>query len=173
MDLLRIQFKPKFHIRRMRNKGAILILMWSFLLTTIYYYIAYNATRIYNSLMFAIIQTIVSITLPVAGWLADVRFGRYKIISCSIWAMWVSSLLLTATLTVLQFTHETDDIYHNHQLVTILLISLGIGYGGFQANVIQFGVDQLHDASSNEIATFVTWYSWSYTSSSLALSIVL
>ena len=87
--------------------------------------------------------------------------------------MWVSSLLLTATLTVLQFIHETDDIYHNHQLVTILLISLGIGYGGFQANVIQFGVDQLHDASSNEITTFVTWYSWSYISSSLALSIVL
>ena len=150
MELLREHFKPKVHIRRIRNKGTILVLVWSFLLTTVYYYIAYNATRIYSNLMFAIIQTIVGVTIPFAGWLADVRFGRYKIICWSIWLMWISSLLLTAILAALQLL----DIYHYHQLVmTTLSIPLGIGCGDFQANIIQFGVDQLHDASSNEIAS--------------------
>ena len=171
-ELLREHFKPKFHIRRVTNKGAILVVVWSFLLTTIYYYTAYNATRLYSNLMFAIIQSIVGITIPFAGWLADVRIGRYKIICWSIWLMWISSLLLVATLVALQFIHSQNDSDDN-QLAMTLLIPLGIGYGGFQANIIQFGVDQLHDASSNEIATFITWYSWSYISSSLALSMIL
>ena len=51
MELLReISFKPKVHIRRIRNKGAIFVVVWSFLLTTIYYYTAYNATRIYTAI---------------------------------------------------------------------------------------------------------------------------
>ena len=48
-ELLREHVKPKIHIRRIRNKGAVFVFVWSFLqlLTTVYYYIAYNATRIY------------------------------------------------------------------------------------------------------------------------------
>ena len=40
-----------------------------------------------------------------------------------------------------------------------------MGYGGFQANVIQFRIDQLTDASSDEIMAYVNWYFWSYVSS--------
>ena len=36
------------------------------------------------------------------------------------------------------------------------LVSLGIGCGGFQANIIiQFGIDQLTDALTNEILSFI------------------
>ena len=27
------------------------------------------------------------LTQPIAGWLADVRIGRYKVIRCSVWIM--------------------------------------------------------------------------------------
>ena len=171
-EILKQRFEPKFQIRKIKNNGAILVLVWSFLLTTVYYYISYNATRTYSDLIFALIQTIVGVTIPIAGWLADVRFGRYKIICLSIWVMWISSLLLTATLAALQLLNLQKNNYH-HKLVMIWLVPLGIGYGGFQANVIQFGVDQLLDASSNEIVIFITWYSWSYISSTLMLSIIL
>ena len=171
-EILKQRFKPKFQIRKIKNNGAILVLVWSFLLTTVYYYISYNATRTYSGLIFALIQTIVGVTLPIAGWLADVRFGRYKIICLSIWVMWISSLLLTAILAALQLLNLQKNNYH-HKLVMIWLVPLGIGYGGFQANIIQFGVDQLLDASSNEIVIFITWYSWSYISSTLMLSIIL
>ena len=39
-----------------------------------------------------------------------------------------------------------------------------IGYGGYQANIIQFGIDQLHDASTEEIQAFISWYVWSLSS---------
>ena len=40
----------------------------------------------------------------------------------------------------------------------VLKIMVVIGFGGFQANVIQFGIDQLHDSSTDEIASFILWY---------------
>ena len=47
-----------------------------------------------------------------------------------------------------------------------------LGAGGFQANVIQFGMDQLHDASTSEITSFIIWYVWTYPSSSFIVYII-
>ena len=57
------------------------------------------------------------------------------------------------------------DLYILSKVLHIFLVPLAAGYGGFQANIIQFGVDQLCDASSSEIKTFVIWYSWTVISS--------
>ena len=32
---------------------------------------------------------------PLAGWLADARIGRYKVIRCSILIMWIATVLAT------------------------------------------------------------------------------
>ena len=85
--------------------------------------------------------------------------------------MWTSSILLSARLAVKQLVdsqNESKDIWHI--LFLVLILPLGIGYRGFQANMIQFGVDQLTDASSDEITSFVTWYSWAYFGSTLTIS---
>ena len=37
----------------------------------------------------------------------------------------------------------------------------------FRQASIQFGIDQLTDASTNEIMSFINWYSWTYVSSSV------
>ena len=46
-----------------------------------------------------------------------------------------------------------------------------IGYGGYQANIIQFGVDQLHDASTEEIQAYLSWYVWSFFSGGMAIEL--
>ena len=41
------------------------------------------------------------------------------------------------------------------------MIVVAIGLGTFIANIINFGLDQLHDASTNEItSSFIIWYVW-------------
>ena len=44
-------------------------------------------------------------------------------------------------------------------LVSSILIFL-IGLGGFQFNAVQFGLDQLLDASSDELSLFLHWFVW-------------
>ena len=99
-----------------------------------------------------------------AGWLADVYFERYKVLRWSIIIMWISSLLLTTTFVIEKIVTFTN----YYQLV--FLASLGIGYGMFQANIIQFGIDQLTDASADEIVSFINWYAWSYISSAVVIN---
>ena len=151
-------FKPRYRVRRVKNKGAILVLVWSFLVTSLYLYISYVASKIYNNdIVYIIIQTIVGLTMPIAGCLADVRFGRYKVISASIWTMWLTSMLLTAGVVIGQSVDLKDESYYK-MLLTALVVLLGLVFSAFQANIIQFGVEQLFDASSSEIMAFVMWY---------------
>ena len=159
-------FKPRYHLRRVKNRGVILILIWSYCISSLYFYISYNASRVYSYLVFAMLQISVGFMIPLAGWLADIRFGRYKVIHFSVCTMWISSLLLTASLIILQ----SLDLHNLSKVLHLFLLPLGVGYGGFQANIIQFGVDQLCDASSTEIKTFVTWYSWTLISSAATVS---
>ena len=159
-------FKPRYRLRRVKNRGAILILIWSYCISSLYFYLSYTASRVYSYLVLAMLQISVGFMIPLAGWLADIRFGRYKMIRLSIGTMWISSLLLTASLIILQ----SLDLYNLSKVLHLFLLPLALGYGGFQANVIQFGVDQLCDASSMEIKTFVTWYSWTIISSVATVS---
>ena len=34
--------------------------------------------------------------------------------------------------------------------------------GGYQTNAVQFGLDQLVDASSDDISSYISWYVWMF-----------
>ena len=48
-----------------------------------------------HGLVFNIQLVAGGLTLPIAGWLADIYFGRYKMINLSMWIMWISVMLAT------------------------------------------------------------------------------
>ena len=62
---------------------------------------------------------------------------------------------------------------NDYKITKIVTIATGfvmaIGFGGYQANVIQFGLDQLQDTSITEITAFISWYCWTYFSSSVIM----
>ncbi len=167
-ERLNMCFKPTYKLRKLKNKGAILVLVFNFLVTSVFYYISLKsiAPEQYCTLCFKLIEVPIGLVLPFAGWLADIYFRRYKVLVFSIVIMWISALLLTIIFMVERFVLFTNYIQ------IVLLASLGIGYGCFQANVIQFGIDQLTDASTDEIVSFINWYFWSYSSSGTFVNLV-
>jgi hypothetical protein len=46
----------------------------------------------------------------------------------------------------------------NKNVLTVTLLLMGVGLGGFLVSIVQFGLDQLHDASTTEIKSFILWY---------------
>ena len=101
---------------------------------------------------------------PIGGLIADLRYGRYKVIKLSLINNWVGAIVLSFGGILL----STDVYKDSHQLrvvayavssfLFIMLFVLGIG--GFQSNVVQFGLDQLLDASSEELSLFLHWFVW-------------
>ena len=69
------------------GKGAILVLIWFLIIQSGYYLIRHEfiwRTEVQNMFVPRIGFVVIVIISPLAGWLADVYFGRYKVIKWSI-----------------------------------------------------------------------------------------
>ena len=119
-----------YQIRKLNNKGAIIVLAWNFLAASVYnYFMASIEPQGLEITMVAL-----GLTLPLAGWLADIRFERYKVIRWSKWIMWIASMLATMNSVMEQIIPG-----HHNTFTVISYISsfiLAFGFGGYQANII-------------------------------------
>ncbi len=156
-------YRPTFMTKWLKqlHKGALLVLIWSFLCFPVYHYFTLrkiSRSPIKEKLPFQRDATIsMGLLLPLGGWLADAFFGRYKVIRCGMWTMWFGAMLNGVSLVI----GKMIEAYGTHGDPWVSLSSefiMGIGLGAFQANIVQFGIDQLIDASSLEIKSVIAWY---------------
>ena len=130
----KLTYKP----RRIKNKRAILALVWNYLIMSEFYLL-----MCYNEIKYSKVwQLVGGFTLPVAGWLADIYLGRYKLLNCGMWIMWLSTVAAVITHTMAQFFEAYSRI--NAKVFLVILVIMAVGLGGFQANIIQFDLDQVY-----------------------------
>ena len=111
------------------------MLIWNFLVASVINFLVESIVP--KGLEITVVA--LGLILPFAGWLADIRFGRYKVIRCSIWIMWIVSMLITINAVVAQFV--TDHYNIEKRISQTMIFLLAICFGGYQANAIQFGLD--------------------------------
>ena len=155
-------YKPVYRVRWPKNKAAIMIIIWSYLVTTVYHLLRSgycNELQFKNISVMGIIMIAATLLYPIGGWLADTYFGRYKTVQFSMYVMWIATLFMTVSELVAEGNHVTFYSGHIHQSIRyVLSLILAIGLGGFQSNIVQLGIDQLTDASTTEITSFIMWY---------------
>ena len=137
----------------LKSEGAIVRLMWNCLAMSAYHYSIIKSQGNLN----AGELTAAGLLLPVGGWLADAYFGRYKVIYYGMWTMWIGAVLNTSSV-LLSKLNVLFARYGDVWVSWFSEIVVGAGFGAFQANIIQFGIDQLPDASSMEITSFIMQY---------------
>ena len=165
------------------SKAAILTLVWSFGVSTMYelIYQPSNWLSHYSDLYFSrdqrfsyipILYALNAIVLsfyPLAGFLADNRFGRYKTITRSLQVVLVFIAIAVPFLTVfLAFlSSKRSDIIDigvtgTRTVSFLIFFPVTVGFIGFNSNVIQFGMDQLYDSPADNQNLFIQWYVWIY-----------
>ena len=85
--------------------------------------------------------------------------------------MWIGTMLNTISSVVAQLVDGYKIMNKRYIINRLFQAIAAIGYGGYQANIIQFGVDQLHDASTEEIQAYLSWYVWSFFSGGMAIEL--
>ena len=143
-------------------KGVIVVFLWSFLILNMLTFLLYdgvsNQIKYVLSINSSNIFGMTLILYPVFGWIADVYWGRYKMIRRSLWMMWLSTMAFSLISTMphnIPHIHQIRDIFN-----IILFVLMSLSLGGLQANILQFGIDQLPDASSDDLVAFSDWYVW-------------
>ena len=176
----RAQFIPrKLHIP---SKSAVLLLFWSVVVGAIYMTakggVNYSTAQLgknkidffrsYDILIARTVFVLVFMLYPIAGFLADTRFGRYKVILTSLCLLAVGMAFLSVD-SILYYTKYAVRLFnksrqHGVALFFIIaisgLVAIILGFAGYEANFIQFGIDQLADAPSEYLGLFVHWVEW-------------
>ena len=95
---------------------------------------------------------------PLCGWIADVYLSNFKAIKFSFFAALFSSVMSYLTSLYSLFYP------HNHTSVAVFTLIAAlfgmIGLGLYEANAIQFALNQMVEASSEQLSSFVYWYIW-------------
>ena len=121
----------------------------------------------YIAIPWNVSQGIAYLMYPILGWIADVRVTHYKIIKISFMFVLISSLLIfgNSILRILKpnFIEQQQSLEHfiTLAIVTCILLIGIAGVGLYESNAIQFGMDQMLEASSEELSSFIHWYYWS------------
>ena len=158
-----MKFLRKF--RYFKSKKALFVLSWTFVFflapslslrdiaTPKSTVVEYSRQTFFGSLLFYFLP-------PIA---ADLWFGRQTVMMIGTLLTWIGLLFLSIG-TALSGEHEhmewLPDWFETF-LQLFWLMVMNIGRALFQSNVIQFGVDQLGDPSSEEIISFIHWFIFS------------
>ena len=111
-----------------------------------------------GTLSFLVSQSLAYLLYPLLGWLADVYFTRYKFVLYSFITM-ITATVLMITVTALFLTINEERVLFIFGGLTAAIGLIGIGL--FESTAIQFGMDQMLEANSDELSTFIHWYYWS------------
>ena len=150
------------------NKVILLILVWQFSTGLTYNLflqpLAYlQLLDVWSSAILACVMALIFLVLsPLAGFLADVKFGRYKVLMCTSYFMVVSTSLVVLAGGLNAFTVHTLN-YYFYILCALFIFSMLVYICGrvfFLANVLQFGTDQLCDAPTRYSVLFLIAYYW-------------
>ena len=131
-------------------------------------------------------QGLLFLVYPLLGHVADVWLTKYHMLRCALVFRWIGAaglslcLVTTVVVTVYEafatFPYSNGIFKYSYSDVTFLLplaivfVTVCILSGGiFEANAIQFGLDQLLEAPTPKLINFIHWYYWSHNVGGLAL----
>ncbi len=168
--------------RRIGSKGAVLVTVWSLLVFSIAIlhtlqlfskpFIAANDDLLW---LFFIPLTVVVLAGPIAGLLASTYFGRYKTLYSGLWLMWAGSVV-TVVVFILLWLFPPAGSYDELTLWFSVLSIAAAGYSAgltlFLVTAVPFGLDQMPDASGDQIKAFIHWYGWSLIAGLVAIPLL-
>ena len=167
-----------FKIGCVRSKSAIVVLFLTF--SALVGYNIVNPIKLHKSFhvvsnhrVFIILAAVIILLgimfiSPMAGLLADIKFGRYKTLQCSTYItvaaisfFSISFVMYTIVISVVTFRHvdSVPFVFISLYLfgtIGVLITSSII----LTTSAINFGMDQLHDSSTQDSILFVHWYVW-------------
>ena len=158
--------KCKYRVRWFSSKGAFLVLLWILLLTIAFNLIVKTVTLHRHSLVLLAQYFLGPIILafvcaPLSGWLADAKLGNYKMFRFGVVLSFISAVLNCLILILKALVWESNYLLEGIRLFAILSI-FAFGCCACIVTALPLGLDQMPDASSSSITSFIAWFVFTF-----------
>ena len=162
----------KYQVRYFYSKGAFLVLLWSTLISAL---LGFYATGLGQTILLGLFQQqdlpivflappfLTFFAIPLLGWLADAKLGNYRVFKFNCF------LLLTGTIFCSIHTlyfPMLNSIALRYTSAVIVVLAYAVGAAVIAVCImtaLQLGLDQMPDASSTNISSFISWFGFSIT----------
>ena len=171
INLLILTNMHNININTTPNDGSSaisIVIFWLFCNTSIFIgtdFFFYHLETFTSFEVLAVTHAVVYLLYPLLGWLSDVYFTRYKVIRFAFIIMIL--VAFGSSLVALSVVLDINIVHHEIGKIMVMLLiipaflSVLLSLGLFEANAIQFGMDQLLESSSDQLSSFIHWYYWS------------
>ena len=123
---------------------------------------SYNSTSMeYFSEVYIAVPFLAYITIPILGWLADAKLGNYGVFKLSCFFLLVASIF--GSIYIL-YVPKLNSIALQYTSAVVLVLAFAVGIASIAVCVmtaLQLGLDQMPDASSTNVSSFISWFGFS------------
>ena len=160
----------KYRLRWFSSKGAFLVLMWILLLTIASISFTYSFKKslhlalsdypaISKNWLGLIPLSAAMFIAPLSGWLADAKFGNFRVFRAGTVLLFMSTMTNCLFLIIIEFVSDLED----YKMLRLVLISLtasmfGIGACACAVTSLPLCLNQMPDASSSNITSVIAWF---------------
>ena len=157
----RVRMKCKYRMRWFSSKGAFLVLLWILLLTIALNLIVTTVklrrdTLVHSALYFLGPIILAFVSAPLSGWLADANLGNYKVFRFGVVLSFISAVMNCLILILKSMVCESNYVLEGIRLCAIWSL-FAVGCCACIVTALPLGLDQMPDASSSSITSFIAW----------------
>ena len=157
-----------YKIRWFNSKGAFLVLIWNVLISFSFPRLPLHfkselliERTLYPRYLLTVPLALIVLSALISGWLADAKLGNYRVAKISL------VILFTAAVfgCVLRLIIDLRAVRESTSFLVISIVVLyglsAIGLCAYAITSLQLGLDQMPDASSSSITSFIAWFVFS------------
>ena len=153
--------KCKYRVRWFSSKGACLVLLWTLLVFIVGASIYEQMTDLVDHSnpfiwLYLCSLFVALLSAPLSGWLADAKFGNYKVFRAGAVLLFISTVI-NCLMLILETTAEISDVLRWILLCSCAGLSVVSGCACF-VTALPLGLDQMPDASSSNITSYIAWF---------------
>ena len=168
----------------MKLRGFLLVIVCCFVIefcnfTRKEYLVFLSGDSLY-AISFLTIVSLLFLLYPLMGHLTDVYLTRYRSLKWSFGFLILAACICTiyvgliiAISVIEKFQHFQPNNAYSYVIPIIMFLVYIVGLALFQANAIQFGLDQLLEAPTPKLISFIQWYYWAQNVGSLTFFYVV
>ena len=148
----------RYKVRKFSSKGATMVLFWNFAVWGCFGS-PVEADHVYfgSDVLHYLALILWLVVSVLSGWLADVYFGRHRVVRTGLVFVWIGQLCICVKDLLVEYWASEHSAL-NTALEAAVYLFLYSGTSTVLVNSVQLGIDQMPDASADEIISFINWF---------------